>query len=414
MMKFKKLLLLFLGVSLFTTMTASAESSIVSNMKKLDQQRLEAEKKQECTMGCRTTRLTYMGIGPDFYELQMGDKPLTPEQEYILDKVGEILQKQAKVIEMVIANNMSPYNDIRQELKAIVLDLLTHTANMKEVSANDVKALTYAVAKARELHFDADWREGWTEDRDTAYTHQYTEGFIAVLDRFGQDFERYTDYVPAYSSNQYNWAHGFVMRSIAEFTRTMEANYPEAVKELYNTYTHKYLNLVKANQKLTLEEKVSNVTNIYNTYKTTLGTAAQSSMATAAAETMLSLIKRNNEDIGKNNERYYQDYSTAIKPIDTFVSQKEISAAYKKQLRLQWYQSFMTGLDRLDISIYKGEFYWYVDYLVTKELQPFAKAHPVETKKLAGKLLAKVKLEKNPKDKAAYNKTVAKLTKLSR
>ncbi|WP_029098319.1 hypothetical protein [Brevibacillus thermoruber] len=412
-MKFKKSIMLFASLSLFTTISASAASPIVEKMKKADQQRLEAEKNKECGMGCRAGRDLYMGIGPVFYEMQLKNDTLTPEQVYILDKVKDILQKESEIIDLYKANERAPYNKVREDVQATILDMLTYTSKMKEVSANDVKVLTYAVSKARELYVDASWQESWVADRDTEYLYAYMNGVVAVLDRFQHDLPQFADYIPGGSFSEYSWAHSVAMRSIAEFTKSLESNYHDTVQELYDTYTRNYLNLVQADQSLNLEYKIRNATDIYSAYKTQLGTAFKNNMIATTQEVIINVLKQNNAEI-KENERYYQDYSQAIEMIDAFVGQKEIAVATKKQLRLQWYQSFMAGLDKLDVSIYNGEFYWYVDYLVNNKLKQFAQAHPAEMKKLAAKLLTKVKAEKNPKDAAAYKKAIATLTKLSR
>jgi hypothetical protein len=238
-------------------------------------------------------------------------------------------------------------------------------------------------------------------------------GVVAVLDRFQHDLPQFADYIPGGSFSEYSWAHSVAMRSIAVFTKSLESNYHDTVQELYDTYTKNYLKLVQADKSLNLEYKIRNATDIYSAYKTQLGTAFKNNMTATTQEVIINVLKQNNAEI-KENERYYQDYSQAIEMIDAFVGQKEIAVATKKQLRLQWYQSFMAGLDKLDVSIYNGEFYWYVDYLVNNRLKQFAQAHPAEMKKLAAKLLTKVKAEKNPKDAVAYKKAIATLTKLSR
>lgn len=412
-MKFKTSILLFASLSLFTTISASAASPIVENMKKADQQRLEAEKNQECGMGCRVGREAYMWMGPVFYEMQLKNETLTPEQVYILDKVKEILQKESEIIDLYKANEQAPYNKVREDLQATILDMLTYTSKMKEVSANDVKVLTYAVSKARALYADASWQESWVADRDTEYLYAYMDGVVAVLDRFQQDLPLFVDYIPGGSFSQYSWAHSVAMRAIVEFTKSLELNYHDTVQELYDTYTRNYLNLVQADSSLNLEDKIRNVTNIYSAYKTQLGTAFKNNMTATTQEVILDVLRQNNAGI-QENERYYQDYSQTIEVIDAFAGQQEIAEATKKQLRLQWYESFMAGLDQLDVSIYHGEFYWYADYLVNNKLKPFAEAHPAEMKMLAAKLLTKVKAEKNPKDPAAYTNAIETLTKLSR
>lgn len=364
-------------------------------------------------MGCRASREMYIGIGPAFYEMHLKNDRLTPEQLYILGKVKELIQKEADVVDLYEAGERMPYNKVRDEVQATMLDMLTYTAKMKEVSANDVKVLTYAAAKARALYANSSWQESWVVDRDTAYLYAYMDGVIAVLDRFMQDLPKFVDYIPGGSFSEYSWANSVAMPAIAEFTKSMEPNYHDTAQELYDTYARKSLNLVLADTGLNLEYKMRSATEIYNAYKTQLGTSYKNNLTAATQEALLTMLKQNNAAV-KDNERYYQDYAMTIEIIDAFASQKEITAAAKKQLRLQWYQSFMAGLDKLDISIYKGDFYWYVNYLATNDLKAFAQAQPAEMKKLAAKLLAKVKTEKNPKDPAAYKKTVALLTKLSR
>ncbi|MET3293267.1 UNVERIFIED_CONTAM: hypothetical protein ABID98_005990 [Brevibacillus sp. OAP136] len=412
-MKLKKSILLLATLSLFTAIPASAASPIVEKMKKVDQQRIQAEQNEECTMGCRAARESYNWIGPTFYEMQLKNDQLTPEQLYILGKVKGLIQKEAEIIDLYEANERTPYNKVRDEVQATILDMLTYTAKMKEVSANDVKVLTYAVAKSRALYADASWKESWVVDRDTAYLYAYIDGVVAVLDRFMQDLPKFVDYIPGGSFSEYSWANSVAMRAIAEFTKSLEPNYHDTTQELYDTYARKSLNLALADTSLNLEYKMRNVTDIYNAYKAQLGTSYKNNLTAATQEGLLNMLKQNNAAV-KDNERYYQDYAMAIKLIDAYASQKEITTAAKKQLRLQWYQSFMAGLDKLDISIYKGDFYWYVNYLATNDLKAFAQAQPAEMKKLAAKLLAKVKTEKNPRDAALYKKTVALLTKLSK
>jgi|GEM_PF-6298820 len=403
----RKIMCGLISGALLLTSTVHAESSIVERMKLQDQAALAEESTRECGMGCRSGREMYRGIKPAFYEItSITDGQLSLERVEILDLLDSIVQKYTRTIGTVKAgNSWGVYDGMRPELKQTLLAMLSKTAALDKVSPNDVRVLTYAVERARDLYFDADLRESWAEDRDLAFIHAYVEGVIQVLERYTADLDQFADHIPG---GKYSWSHQFVLRSLAILTEPLAPVYAGTIQELNDNYTQRYLDLVQQDSKLNLDRQVDETLHIYRQYKEMAGKHGKNNLTGAVVKAMLHLYQHPQLH---HTEENYHGFAVTWPRLREFLEQPEISAADKTRLRLQWHQSFMAGLDRLVVSSYQGDFHWYVNYLFTNELQAFAQSHPQEYKQLAAKMLAKLKEEKNPQNQQMYEATVALLTK---
>lgn len=403
----KKIMFGVVCAALLLPSAVYADSSIVERMKQQDQAALAEESTRECGMGCRMSRGPYYGIKPDFYELTpIGDGQLSPERVEILDLLNSILQKYTVTVSRVkTGKDWGIYDEMRPELKQTLLTMLSKTAALDKVSPNDVRVLTYAVERARDLYVDADLRESWAQDRDLAFIYAYVEGVIQVLDRYTADLGHFADHIPG---GPYSWSHQFVLRSLDIFTGPLTPVYAGTIQELNDSYTQRYLELVRQDNQLNLDRQVDETVNIYRQYKEFAAKHGKNNLTGAAVEAMLQLYQHPQLH---NNEENYHGFAVTWPRLREFVEQPEIVAADKARLRLQWYQSFMAGIGRLDVSIYQGDFAWYVSHFFTHELQAFAQSNPQEYRQLAAKLLVKLEEEENPKDRQLYNQTIDMLTR---
>lgn len=393
-----------------------AESAIVKKMKETDQKQLAEERNKECTMGCRTTRGWSHQIGPDFfaYPDMANGAELSPDQLYLLRRLNDLYLQQTKILQLVWEQKVSaPYSQQREEIKGIVLDMFARVGSMQDVSPNEVKILQEAVRVASNLHLWDDLREEWVKDRDINFAYQYAEGVEKALDRFREDIYKYRDHIPGGHFARFEWGHAFTMNVLKEFHKPLASAYPETVHAWTEKYTVKFLDDLQKDNTAKLDERLQAVLSIYNTYKAMPGTAGKGSLSFSLGDRIIEMIKTNNQTITEN-ERYYQDYAISLGNLYEVSKLPDIAADKKKAMKLQWYRSFMEGLGKLDVpAVYKGNFYWYVNYLVDNDLKLFNAEFPNERKLLAKQLLTKLKEEKNPENKAEYNQTIAKLTKLA-